>query len=549
LEEEFDLVSRDIQRLEIDTLETIHLNQIMHSPEREALRIAQALLLAGHSPRFLARRLRYWETGLSQTNHNGLDKPLQESCTNGHPPPDMSFTLSGWKTAYPRQTFICYFMSKYLRNFPAGYDSRVSLWTLSTLPADILSALLAEVGDQGSDQTDRGLTVQVIAVDVNDAIERSLVILAQILQQTQFLKRHSNRVINLRDDILTTMVVKPENVAAIRFRYQPIHLRHKRLDIRMNTAASGKLRRLIRHSDSFAAMFRAYANALDIVKLESDHQSIAPPRNAFRIFLHLTTGLDSIFADVCAHLYPNEGYRPSYLAAIGARIMALDALRQTYNSIRDNLQAAKTEVTGTPIMMPNRIESLGRRVEGYLGHTYQMAGIINKSYFLEYQVTNNFRQFLRQAATRYYYDLLRCVTHRNSLIHENEEGTNYYLVRVLLDLYRLVVSFRVSLCDEVDQPELDMSASGTLNEDRIFARMMLCIVHDYNVVAHRAGSPVGFDETRPEHLVTQGWGLWAKRNPLSVFGDAFGRIFEQCSKKFPAFKSFESFEKEPGLML
>jgi hypothetical protein len=444
LRDERALVCRDMQRLAIEPLDKIDYSQVAVRPEREAIRIAYALLLAGHSPGFLGSWVGYWEDRLSNADPSGHTRDA--SCgTIGEP--TQIFSLSDWKTRNYRRTFTCYFVATYLRNFPQGLDPRVNHWSLSgsKLPEDIQAALQDVCG--GYRPEDQGLFVEVKALDANDAIEQSLAILEQLTQTVEIvLKKDRARTLDLRRDLRTELLFEAEGSAPIRLTYRPLHLRHRRLEVR-DRDTSPKVRALMRNSDSFSAIFRAYAHALAIVKTEGNRQSLAPPRNAFRIFLHLTTELDSIFADVCAFFYPKEEYRSYLLPSIGARIMALDSLRQVCSAMYIALASDKNRGKDLRSLMIGDPRRIGNRFELHIGCDRKLSYLTRMAYFLQYHWRTGVGEFLRKAATRYYFDLLRCVMHRNSLVHENEEAINYYLVRVLLDLYRLVISFRISLCE------------------------------------------------------------------------------------------------------
>jgi hypothetical protein len=543
LREERARVAQDVERLAIDSFTEISQSSVRVRPERAAIRIASALLIAGHSPRFLATRTRSWELLLGKTPPTAGHPDV---ALESNPSPETFFSLERWKAMYPVQLYTCYFMARYLRNFAAGIDPRLGHWTLATLPAELRDAIVGRVDGKSREYTESGLAIQVEAVDANDAVERSLTLLDQLTLQVRFMKAQKSRTIDVRRDVMTTVVVASSDSPPIRFRYRTLNFRHKRLEVR-DGASAFKLRSLIRQSASFSAMFRAYANALEVAKLESDHQSLAPPRNAFYIYLHLTTGLDSIFSEASKFLYPDEDYQPSLLVAIGARMMALDSLRQVLIAIRDGLMVKKNSEVDVKSLMAGDLRKIGDHFVLKMGAKRDLARVMSMAYFLQHNWGQNFNLFLRQSATRYYHDLLRCIMRRNSLIHENEEGVNYNLVKVLFELYRLIISFRVSLHRGAES-EGSPSGLGS-EEDVVFAKMILCQMYDFNALAYGRGAPFGVDRFFREHLVREGWASWTRRNPLDHFDNDFAELIAKCRAEFPTAGALQKFDKEPGLML
>jgi hypothetical protein len=498
------------ESLDIYSRTHIEWRTFLNSPEFAALLIAHRLFADGHHAQFLFGLNRFWMWALSKLENlsSCQEDELEDILTIFD---DVGFSFNKWRLRNRMREFWCYLPLSKSSDLGVSDNPHLKKVEATSLPTDVQlivrGSTIPTADPEGAPQSaataarrEYVAEYRTTALDAPSAVEDFILALLDVAKLNRVLSgpkyRKKRAVEGLASDariVIRSDAGEPSAFAIV-----------NRLQTEVIALDSEKKRQigsqLQQECPSFSSLIDVYAAAT----MDSQRGDVT------KLFKTISLGLDNVLLPVASVRRPHSNIDLIHIPGIAAKMLALDALRNIFGSLcravaNRNLKSyVLSNDLSFAAMKQLRVNRLGEELEAILERNIYTGQAFDMAWFIARR-TSKLPLFLQALATRYYFDLKRCMQCRNEIVHRGRDKTNEYLGNIMLQLVRLVIEFRVATFDIL--PLLQSIDARIKSLDDAFGAAVRLMAADFDaLVGHNSALGVRPD---PTALVHAGWGTWA----------------------------------------
>ena len=267
----------------------------------------------------------------------------------------------------------------------------------------------------------------------------------------------------------------------------------------LDRAAQNRNKRLVDTSDSLHAIVSRFRSASEAVQ----------KRDTRTAFGELTEALDSLFEPVVSR--SGRKYESRHLADYAAPFMAMIA-PQTIFSYCSRKLAALTNSADSQAIKHIEIRNLRSFLQDHVPDSYQKQLLLNLATHVDIASGDleQCRNSLVINATKYWFDFNHILCFRHSLVHKSKYLAEEYYLDELAEVFKGVISFRLSCIDAIEKVSDDLKISKVSTSiDDLFAVCLNMMHHDFEALVEGHGPLLWPVPAQLNRFARVGWGSWA----------------------------------------
>jgi hypothetical protein len=371
-----------------------------------------------------------------------------------------TFDVVRWTDLHKKRKFVVHFFCKEYKNLRTyGAVRRAKSEQLSD-EAKVEFQKLSVIYDYQL----KVIQISTYSVDTNHAVEDAL--------ETFFVSKDVFNVANTKygldpfDDFLDEAIIETKDSArTLKWKYRTIKIERPNVPL---SSERGALSRLVNSSVSFKGAILAFSDCFDHA-VRRDNQYLLKT---------LSTGLESLLGPLVESnfsrgLITDSGRIPQLrMCFVLAKVLSLDVCRSILLDIHATfIKRALKQIAPYPsyIYYATEKEFVARGQEIMSDDIY----ILYHKYAFVQRMRRNIPHFLKGLSTRIFFDLLHAITARNLIIHENVNVSNEYIINVLLQVFKTILSMRI-VCSQ------GKNIDGMVKYERNFCLLIAAMVYEFN---------------------------------------------------------------------